>query len=628
MSLRSPAEAFEKVPTIIFAESAAAAKALAQEVKEIITRKNKAGQPAVLGMATGSTPVPFYRELIRLHKEEGLSFKNVITFNLDEYFGLAPDHPESYARFMAEQIFDHIDIPKANINLPSGTISSDQVFNHCRDYEQKIDSVGGIDLQILGIGRTGHIGFNEPGSSRDSLTRRITLDRVTRQDAASDFRGEQNVPHFAITMGVGTILRAKKLVLMAWGENKGGVVAKAVEGPMTEAVSASFLQDHPDARFFIDQGASRELTRIKLPWLVGPVSWTPRETRRAMVWQAFKTKRPVLKLIDEHYNEHGLSDLLSEQGPAYQLNIRIFNQLQHTITGWPGGKPDEDDTYRPERARPFPKRCLVLSPEPQDAIVGMGGTIDRLIEQGHDVHLISLTSGSLRVPDSEADKFAGTLLELSSNAAKPDEWKAQVVYGKEALSQLDAKGEFGEDTPVLRQLKGLILRGELRDAAQALGLDHNHVTFLDLPFYEQGRYRRFKSTQADVEALKKLLLEHKPHQIFLTGDAADPSSVSGITFRLLISALQACTGEEFANSCSLWLYRGKERALEAHEIDMAVPMSPLQIERKENALNRYSALSSLEKEAPETNRENARNYDSLGLAEYEAIEVFQRWRRN
>jgi glucosamine-6-phosphate deaminase len=241
--------------------------------------------------------------------------------------------------------------------------------------------------------------------------------------------------------------------------------------------------------------------------------------------------------------------------------------------------------------------------------------------------LISLTSGSLRVPDSEADKFAGTLLELSSNAAKPDEWKAQVAYGEEALSQLDAKGEFGEDTPVLRQLKGLILRGELRDAAQALGLDHQHVTFLDLPFYEQGRYRRFKSTQADVDALKKLLLEHKPHQIFLTGDAADPSSVSGITFRLLISALQACTGEEFASACSIWLYRGKERALEAHEIDMAVPMSPLQIERKENALNRYSALSSLEKEAPETNRENARNYDSLGLAEYEAIEVFQRWRR-
>jgi len=627
MSTRSAAEAFEKVPTQIFTDSAAAAKALALEVKELILSRNQAGKPTVLGMATGSTPVPFYRELIRMHKEEGLSFKSVVTFNLDEYFGLGPDHPESYSNFMAEQLFDHIDIPKENINIPSGTVTSDQVFTHCRQYEDKIDALGGIDIQILGIGRTGHIGFNEPGSSRDSLTRRITLDRVTRQDAASDFRGEQNVPHFAITMGVGSILRAKKLVLMAWGENKAGVVAKAVEGPMTEAVSASFLQDHADARFFIDHGASRELTRIKLPWLVGPVSWTPRETRRAMVWQAFKTKRPVLKLIDEHYNEHGLSDLLSEQGPAYQLNIRIFNQLQHTITGWPGGKPDEDDTYRPERARPYPKRCLVFSPEPQDAITGMGGTMDRLIEQGHDVWLISLTSGNLRVPDSEADKFASTLLQLASNADKPAAWQQQVSYAKEALALLEAKGEFGEDPPLIRQLKALILRGELRDAAHTIGVVNDRVIFADLPFYEQGRYRRFKSTQADIDALKKILQEHKPHQIYITGDAADPSSVSGICFRLLQSALQACAGEEFAGSCSLWLYRGKERALEPHEIDMAVPMSPLQIERKTNALSRYSALSSLEKEAPETNRDNARHYDALGLAEYEAIEAFQRWRR-
>lgn len=628
MPIRSHAEIYEKVPTSIFPDSAAAARVLAQEVRQLIETKNQAGKPAVLGMATGSTPVPFYRELIRLHKEEGLSFKNVVTFNLDEYYGLSANHPESYAKFMAEQLFDHIDIPKENVNLPSGTVPGDQVFAHCRQYEEKIQSMGGIDLQILGIGRTGHIGFNEPGSSRDSLTRRITLDRVTRQDAASDFRGEQNVPHFAITMGVGTILRARKLVLMAWGDNKAVMVAKAVEGPMTEAISASFLQDHPDARFFIDNGASRELTRIKLPWLVGPASWTPRETRRAMVWQAFKTKRPILKLIDEHYNEHGLSDLLSEQGPAYQLNIRIFNQLQHTITGWPGGKPDEDDTYRPERARPYPKRCLVFSAEPQDAVVGMGGTIDRLVEQGHDVRLIALTSGSLRVPDSEADKFAGTLLELASNAAHPEAWGTQVEYAREALALLEAKGEFGEDPPLLRQLKALILRGELRDAAHTLGISAEHIVFADLPFYEEGRYRRFKSTQADIDALTRLLLDHKPHQIYITGDAADPSSVSGICFRLLISALQACAGEEFAGSCSVWLYRGKERPLEPHEIDMAIPMSPLQLEKKANALSRYGALSSLEKEAPETSRENARLYDSLGLAEYEAIETFQRWRRS
>jgi glucosamine-6-phosphate deaminase len=627
MSRRTLAESYEHIPTHIFPNSGAAAKALAAEVKALIEERAKEGKNVVLGMATGSTPVPFYRELIRLHKEEGLSFKNVITFNLDEYYGLSGDHPESYACFMREQIFDHIDIPKANINIPSGLVPGDQVFAHCREYEEKMDAAGGIDFQILGIGRTGHIGFNEPGSSRDSLTRRITLDRVTRQDAAADFRGEENVPHFAITMGVGTILRGKKLVLMAWGENKAEMVAKAVEGEVTEAISASFLQDHPDARFFIDAGASRELTRVKLPWLVGPVSWTPRETRRAVTWQAFKTKRPVLKLTDEHYNEHGLSDLLSEQGPAYQLNIRIFNQLQHTITGWPGGKPNEDDTYRPERATPYPKRVLVFSPEPQDAIVAMGSTIERLVEQGHDVRIVALTSGSLRIADSEADKFAGTLLELAGIVEDSPAWQNQTAYAREVLRLLEEKGEFGEDTPVLRQLKGLILRGELRDAAHACNVGTDHVTFLDLPFYEQGRYRRFKSTEADVEALAALLREHRPHQIYTTGDAADPSSVSGICFRVLESALKACKKEDWAGSASLWLYRGKEKPLAAHEIDMAVPLSPMQLGRKGRALSRYGSLSSLELGSPESNRQNARNYDALGLAEYEAIETFQRWSR-
>jgi glucosamine-6-phosphate deaminase len=267
-------------------------------VKELIEARNKEGKPAVLGLATGSTPVPFYRELIRMHQKEGLSFKNVITFNLDEYFGLPQEHPESYHKFMCDQLFDHVDIPKENIHLPSGTVTSDQVFEHCRAYEEMIDAAGGVDFQILGIGRTGHIGFNEPGSSRESLTRRITLDRITRQDAAADFRGEENVPRFAITMGVGTILRARKIVLMAWGENKAGVVSRAVEGDVTDAVSASFLQEHRDARFFIDQAAARELTRVRLPWLVGPVKWSPAETRRAVCWLTSSFNRPVLKLTD------------------------------------------------------------------------------------------------------------------------------------------------------------------------------------------------------------------------------------------------------------------------------------------------------------------------------------------
>ena len=627
-SRRSAAETFEKVHTLVFPHSAAAAAALAQEVKQIIEARTKAGKPAVLGMATGSTPVPFYRELIRLHKQEGLSFKNVITFNLDEYYGLKGDHPESYACFMADQLFNHIDIPKENIHIPKGTVASDQVFAHCREYEEAIDAVGGIDLQILGIGRTGHIGFNEPGSSRESLTRRITLDRITRQDAACDFRGEENVPRFAITMGVGTILRAKKLVLMAWGENKAGIVAKAVEGPVSEVISASFLQDHPDARFFIDAGASRELTRCKLPWLVGPVTWTPSETQRAVVWQSTKAKRPVLKLVDEDYNEHGLSDLLSEQGPAYQLNIRIFNRLQNTITGWPGGKPNADDTYRPERARPFPKRCLIFSPEPQDAIVAIGATIDRLREQGHEVRVVSLTSGSLRVADSEADKFASTLLELGATAADSAQWREQTEYARELVRLIEEKGEFGEDPPVLRRLKALILRGELRDAAHALGVTQENVVFLDLPFYEKGRYRRFLSSAEDVAAVVAHIRDFKPHQIYLTGDAADPSSVPAIAFKVTEMALKECEQEEWSGSCTFWLYRGKEKAFEPHEIDMTVPLSPVQMERKERALLRYQSLSSLEHQALQGNRDAAKCYDELGLAEYEAMECFQRWKRS
>jgi len=622
---RTAAEAYEKVQTIVFENSRTAAAALAQEVKELIEVKNQTGQTAVLGLATGSTPVPFYRELIRLHKEEGLTFQNVITFNLDEYCGLSPDHPESYHRFMCDQLFDHIDIPKENINLPSGLVPSDQVFEHCRAYEEKIDAAGGVDLQILGIGRTGHIGFNEPGSSRESLTRRITLDRITRQDAASDFRGEENVPRFAITMGVGTILRARKLVLMAWGENKAGVVAKAVEGPVTDAVSASFLQEHLEARFCIDKAASRELTRVKLPWLVGPVKWSPAETRRAVCWLSSTFNRPVLKLTDEEYNEHGLSDLLSEQGPAYQLNIRIFNQLQHTISGWPGGKPNADDTFRPERAKPYPKRALVFSPEPQDAIVNIGSTVDRLLEQGHEVLLVSMTSGNLRVSDSEADKFASILLEIGKTSAEG--WDEQTDYAVYLLNLLEEKGAFGEDPPAVRNLKGLILRGELRDAAKALGLLQERIQFLNLPFYENGRYRRFKQTHEDTAAVVRLLREFKPHQIYATGEASDPSSVAAICFQIIEQAVSELQSEDWSAACSVWLYRGRDKALEPWEIDMAMPISPLQLERKAHALTRYQSLASSEKQATVTNQHTAHQYDLLGLANYEAIESFQRWQR-
>ncbi len=623
---RSDAEAYEKIPTIIFKSSKEAAAALAIEVRDLIVSRRREGRKAVLGLATGSTPIPFYKELIRLHREEGLSFQNVISFNLDEYYGLPADHPESYYRFMCDQLFDHIDMPKENIHLPSGTVPTEQVFDHCRQYEEQIDAAGGVDIQILGIGRTGHIGFNEPGSSRESLTRRITLDRITRQDAAADFRGEENVPRFAITMGVGTILRARKIVLMAWGENKAEVVAKAVEGPMTEAVSASFLQDHPDSRYFIDEAASHALTRVRLPWLVGPVKWSSVETRRAVCWLSSTFGKPVLKLTDEEYNEHGLSDLLSEQGPAYQLNIRIFNHLQHTISGWPGGKPDADDAFRPERASPYPKRCLIFSPEPQDALVSIGGTLDRLVEQNHHVRLVSLTSGNLRVSDSEVGKFASTLHELAQGFPEGG-WQDQTRYAQESLRLLEEKGPFGADPAAIRHIKSLILRGELRDAAQALGLPTDHITFLDLPFYEAGRYRRFKLTSEDTAAVTKLLQEFQPHQIYATGLASDPSGVAALCFRALQEALIQTQDEAWNKECSLWLYRSKEKPLEPWEIEMAMPASPMQIERKARALKRYQSLTSLEQNAAATNRDTAHSYDALGLANYEAIESFQRWRR-
>ncbi|MFV1996010.1 MAG: glucosamine-6-phosphate deaminase, partial [Verrucomicrobiales bacterium] len=379
---RSEAESREIIPTRIHADSSAACVELAAEVATLIRERDAGGAKTVLGLATGSTPVPFYRELIRLHREEGLSFKNVLTFNLDEYYGLSRSHRESYYRFMSEQLFSHLDIPQENIHLPSGTTPADEVFAACQEYEAAITAAGGIDLQILGIGRTGHIGFNEPGSTRDSRTRRVTLDHLTRLDAAGDFSGLENVPRFAITMGVGTILDARRIVLMAWGENKARVVARAVEQPVSDALPASFLQGHENITFLLDEAASRDLTRVKTPWLVGPVDWSAAMSHRAVTWLSRSLEKPILKILDREYNENGMGELLTEQGPAYNLNIGIFNAVQHTITGWPGGKPNADDTHRPERATPHPKRVLVFSPEPQDAVVSMAGTIERLCEQG------------------------------------------------------------------------------------------------------------------------------------------------------------------------------------------------------------------------------------------------------
>jgi glucosamine-6-phosphate deaminase len=632
---RSEAQQRERLPTEIHASADEACRALAAEIAALIRTNEAAGRPTVLGLATGSTPVRLYREFIRLHREEKLSFRRVVTFNLDEYYGLPPTHPESYRRFMQEQLFEHIDIPAGSIHVPGGMIPRAEAFAWCQRYENLIRAAGGLDLQILGIGRTGHIGFNEPGSPPDSRTRLVTLDALTRRDAARDFLGEANVPRHAITMGVGTILEARQIVLLAWGEAKARVIAQAVEEPPTEALPASLLQAHAGVRFVIDRGAAAELTRSQHPWRVSQVKWQPALTRRAVVWLGHTVKKPLLKLLDEDYSEHALAALLTEQGPAYELNIRSFNELQHTITGWPGGKPNADDTYRPERATPHPKRVVVFSPEPSNDTLGMGGTLRRLVDQGHAVTVVYQTSGNLAVPDEEALMATDLVVELAT-AASPAE-TAEARFAREARRQLQGKGAFGQDTPDIRRLKGLIRRGEARAALQLCGVDPGQVRFLDLPFYEHGRYRQFKPAAPDLEAIAALLEEIRPHQIFATGHLEDPTSLAAICWDLVRAALERLQASPWRTDCRIWLYRDPSRLWNPADIDMAVPLSPGELARKIQAIYQHKSqrsqsplsdvsLHEVWQQAEACNRATARDYDSLGLAEYEAIEAFQRWR--
>lgn len=635
MNRKSESEQLEKIQTLVFPSADEACRQVADAIESLIRERGAVGKTAVLGLATGSTPVKLYRELIRRHREEGLSFQSVITFNLDEYYGLTDDHPESYHRFMREQLFDHIDINPANTHLPSGMVERKEVFDSCHAYEEKIAAAGGIDIQLLGIGRTGHIGFNEPGSSRDSRTRLIPLDSLTRRDAARDFLGEENVPRYAITMGVGNILDAKRIFLLAWGESKAEILAKAVEGSPTDSLPASLLQGHPDVRFMVDQAAASELTRFKHPWLVSSVRWTSHLARQAVQWLSLSVNKPILKLVDGQYSEHGMAELLTEQGPAYDLNIRIFNETQHTITGWPGGKPNADDSNRPERADPHPKRVLIFSPEPQDDVVCMGGTLNRLIRQGHEVSIAYMTSGNLAVPDEEVLRAVQLILDLEG--VDPDTLtKEESNLAGNVFHQLQQKGAFDLDSPDTRRIKGLIRRGEARGAGKLCGVLPGQITFLDLPFYENGRYRQFRLSEADIEQIRSLLDKVNPHQIYITGSLADPSSVQALCFEAFRKALASFDPSGWVRDCYVWLYRGAGREWEPHEIDMAVPLSPEELAIKIQATYQHQSQRSqtpfradnhreLWQQAELANRSTAITYDRLGLAEYEAIEAFKHW---
>ena len=616
---------FEKIHNVIFNNSNEASIIVAQEIAELIKSKQKEKKHCVLGLATGSSPIKVYEELVRMHKHEGLSFSNVITFNLDEYYPMEKQNVQSYYYFMHEHLFDHVDILPKNVHIPKGTVSSDELNNYCINYDKQIEDAGGLDFQLLGIGRTGHIGFNEPGSHFNSGTRSITLDYVTRADAAGSFLGIDNVPRKAITMGISTINKAKRVVLLAWGINKASIIKDTIEGDISSKVPATYLQFHKNTTFILDTEASSELTRVKTPWLVSSCQWTDELTTKAVVWLSELLKKSVLKLTDKDYNNHGMSGLLVDQGSAYDLNINMFNKLQHTISGWPGGKPKADDTYRPERNTPSKKRVIIFSPHPDDDVISMGGTFDRLVEQGHDVHIVYQTSGNIAVSDQEALKFAEVSLSLSNSGSS-----------QKIIKDIKSKTEFSTDTIDVRKLKGLIRRKESLAATRYLGLSDDNVHFLDLPFYETGTIKKGKLTDKDVKIMISIIEEIKPHQIYAAGDLADPHGTHRVCLDSLFMALEKLKSKKFMDDCWVWLYRGAWHEWETYEIDMAVPMSPDQVLKKRHAIFYHQSQKDgvmfqgddsreFWVRVEDRNKLTAQKYNDLGLADYAAIEAFKRY---
>lgn len=627
--------AYEKIPTRIFQSASDASKAVAKEIADLILQRQKEGKNAILGLATGSSPKTVYAELIRMHKEEGLSFKNVVSFNLDEYYPMQPDAIQSYWRFMREQLFDHVDIPDGNYHIPDGTVSPQMLAQHCEEYEKMIEDAGGLDFQLLGIGGNGHIGFNEPGSHENSRTRLMMLDHSTRAAAKADFGGElTKVPKKAITMGVSKILSAKRVVLLAWGERKAPKIADAVEGVVSEHNPASYLQQHPNALFVVDEAAASELIRMKSPWQVEDVEWTAQMTKKAVTSLSLTLQKPVLKLTNKDYNDNGLSDLLALHGRAYDINIEIFNQLQHTITGWPGGKPDADDTHRPERALPAKKRCIIFSPHPDDDIISMGGTFQRLVDQGHDVHVAYQTSGNIAVADEEAHRFLEFVIDYNEKFGVESE-KTLENY-KKAIDFLENKKDSELDSPEVRNVKGLIRRGEAKATCRFVGIPPENVHFLDMPFYETGQVQKKPLGSKDVEIVANLIEELKPHQIYAAGDLADPHGTHKVCLDAIFAALKKLKPQNFMKDCWVWLYRGAWAEWDIHEIQMAVPMSPDQVLEKRMGIFKHQSqkdgvvfqgTDSREfwQRAEERNSGTAQLYNLLGLAEYEAMEAFVRY---
>ena len=628
-------ESFEKVPVQIYKNSTEGSNAVAAQIAALIKEKQAKKIPCVLGMATGTTPILLYKELVRLHKEEGLSFKNVVTINLDEYYPIEKSAYQSYWSFMHRHLFNLVDIDPKNIHLPNGEWTKENLKESCIAYEQTIEKIGGIDLQILGIGKNGHIGFNEPGSSFHSKTRVIHLDQQTRIANTYEFHDLNKVPKLAITVGISSIMKAKKIVLLAWGD-KASIVAKSIEGDVTEQIPATVLQNHDDCTFVIDELASSDLTRNKAPWLTGSNEWTPNMIKSAVISLALKLGKTVLSLTADDYKENSLSDLLVLKESVYDINLQVFYMLRDSITGWPGGKPNAVIPAHPERSAPHPKKVLIFSPHPDDDIISMGGTFMRLQEQGHDVHVAYQTSGNIAVTDEFVTRFLDFAVGFEDLFGIDNKKSQEILIN--ARKFLAEKQSTHLDTAEIRAIKGLIRRCEAKATCRYVGLKDTNYHFLDLPFYETGTIDKKPMSELDIKITMDLLNELKPHQVYCAGDLADPHGTHKVCLEIIFESLRRlkASGETWVKDCWVWLYKGAWQEWAVSEIEMAVPMSPDQVlkkrfgifihqSQKDSVPFQGSDSREFWQRAEIRNANTADLYASLGLTKYAAIEAFVRW---
>ena len=629
---RSVLTRLEKIPTNIFETSEEGVVQIANEIVAKIQDRQREGKFCTIAIGTGASLRPLFTELIRKHKDEGVSFRNVVFFNLYEYYPLTEGAGSSF-NHLNKLFLSQIDIDRQNIFTMDGSIPQEAIIEHCRLYEQRIQTFGGLDIVIMGIGREGNIGMNEPGSHASSTTRLILIDATSRSEAAHNI-GVDNLPPCSITMGINTIMGARKVYMLAWGEDKADIIRSAVEDKVSDTLPASYLQLHTNTSICVDLAAAAHLTRIQRPWLVTSCEWNDKLVRSAIVWLCTTLNKPILKLTNKDYNENGLSELLALYGSAYNANIKVFNDLQHTITGWPGGKPNADDTYRPERAKPFPKRVVVFSPHPDDDVISMGGTLRRLVQQGHEVHVAYETSGNIAVGDEEVVRFMhfingfNQLFENSEDKVISDKYA-------EIKQFFSTKKEGDMDTRDILTIKGLIRRGEARTACTFNHIPLSRCHFLDLPFYETGKIEKNPISEADVEIVLNLLREVKPHQIYVAGDLADPHGTHRVCTDAVFAAIdeEKNTGAEWLKDCRIWMYRGAWAEWEIENIEMAVPLSPEELRAKRNSILKHQSqmesapfLGNDERlfwqRSEDRNRGTASLYDQLGLACYEAMEAF------